>query len=44
MNEFGVINEVYVEYFGENKLVRVCVEVVRLLKDVKVEIEVIVVL
>ncbi|EGT3636980.1 TPA: RidA family protein [Clostridioides difficile] len=44
MNEFGAINEVYAEYFGENKPVRACVEVARLPKDVKVEIEVIAVL
>lgn len=39
MNEFGAINEVYAEYFGENKPARACVEVARLPKDVKVEIE-----
>ena len=44
MNEFGAINEVYAEYFGENKPARACVEVARLQKDVKVEIEVIAVL
>ncbi|CEH33136.1 RidA family protein [Romboutsia lituseburensis] len=41
MNEFAQINEVYAEYFGENKPARACVEVARLPKDVKVEIEVI---
>ncbi|KDR94086.1 2-iminobutanoate/2-iminopropanoate deaminase [Peptoclostridium litorale DSM 5388] len=41
MNDFGKINEVYAEYFGENKPARACVEVARLPKDVKVEIEVI---
>ena len=41
MNEFAAINEVYAEYFGENKPARACVEVARLPKDVKVEIEVI---
>lgn len=41
MNEFAQINEVYAEFFGENKPVRACVEVARLPKDVKVEIEVI---
>ena len=40
----GAINEVYAEYFGENKPARACVEVARLPKDVKVEIEVIAVL
>ena len=44
MNEFGAINEVYAEYFGENKPARACVEVARLPKDVKAEIEVIAVL
>ncbi|MCO8986425.1 RidA family protein [Clostridioides difficile] len=44
MNEFGAINEIYAEYFGENKPARACVEVARLPKDVKVEIEVIAVL
>lgn len=44
MNEFGQINEVYAEYFGENKPARACVEVARLPKDVKVEIELIAVL
>ncbi|RDY29665.1 RidA family protein [Romboutsia weinsteinii] len=41
MNEFAAINEVYAEFFGENKPARACVEVARLPKDVKVEIEVI---
>ncbi|MGL6107592.1 RidA family protein [Romboutsia sp.] len=44
MNEFGAINEVYAEYFGENKPARACVEVARLPKDVRVEIEVIAVI
>ena len=44
MNEFAQINEVYAEFFGENKPARSCVEVARLPKDVKVEIEVIAVL
>lgn len=44
MNEFGAINEVYAEFFGENKPARACVEVARLPKDVKVEIELIAVL
>jgi len=39
MNEFGLINEVYGEFFGENKPARACVEVARLPKDVKVEID-----
>ena len=41
MNEFAQINEVYAEFFGESKPARACVEVARLPKDVKVEIEVI---
>ena len=41
MNEFAQINEVYAEFFGENKPARACVEVARLPKDVKVEIELI---
>lgn len=41
MNEFANINEVYASYFPENKPARSCVEVARLPKDVKVEIEVI---
>lgn len=44
MNEFAQINEVYAEYFGDNKPARACVEVARLPKDVKVEIEVIAVI
>ena len=44
MNEFAAINEVYAEYFGENKPARACVEVARLPKDVRVEIEVIAVI
>jgi len=44
MNEFTQINEVYSEFFGENKPARACVEVARLPRDVKVEIEVIAVL
>ena len=41
MNDFIAVNEVYAEYLGEVKPARVCVEVARLPKDVKVEIEVI---
>lgn len=39
MNEFQQINEVYGSYFNEHQLARSCVEVSRLPKDVKVEIE-----
>jgi 2-iminobutanoate/2-iminopropanoate deaminase len=41
MNEFADINEVYGQYFSEHKPARSCVEVARLPKDAKVEIEVI---
>lgn len=39
MNEFGLINEVYSTYFSDHKPARACVEVARLPKDVRVEIE-----
>ena len=39
MNEFQQINEVYGSYFSEHQPARSCVEVARLPKDVKVEIE-----
>ncbi|HDG4032856.1 TPA: RidA family protein [Staphylococcus aureus] len=39
MNDFQKINEVYGQYFNEHKPARSCVEVARLPKDVKVEIE-----
>lgn len=41
MNEFSAMNEVYSEFFGETKPARSTVEVARLPKDAKVEIEVI---
>lgn len=41
MNDFAIMNEVYASYFGEHKPARSAVEVARLPKDVKVEIEVI---
>ena len=41
MNDFAAVNEVYAEYLGDVKPARACVEVARLPKDVKVEIEVI---
>lgn len=41
MNDFGKINGVYEKYLGDVKPARACVEVARLPKDVKVEIEVI---
>ena len=39
MNDFPRVNEVYAEFFPENPPARACVEVSRLPKDVKVEIE-----
>ena len=39
MNDFAAINGVYAELFGETKPARSCVEVSRLPKDVKIEIE-----
>jgi 2-iminobutanoate/2-iminopropanoate deaminase len=39
MNDFAALNAVYAEIFGETKPARSCVEVARLPKDVKVEIE-----
>ncbi|EOC99803.1 RidA family protein [Caldisalinibacter kiritimatiensis] len=39
MDQFGLINEVYGEYFNENKPARSCVQVTRLPKDGNVEIE-----
>ncbi|NDI35297.1 RidA family protein [Chengkuizengella sediminis] len=41
MGDFPVINEIYAEYFADHKPARSCVEVARLPKDVKIEIEVI---
>ena len=41
MDNFAAINEVYAEYLGDVKPARACVEVARLPKDVKVEIELI---
>ncbi|WP_042479091.1 RidA family protein [Bacillus ndiopicus] len=41
MNEFAALNEVYASHFGEHKPARSTVEVARLPRDVKVEIEVI---
>jgi 2-iminobutanoate/2-iminopropanoate deaminase len=39
MNEFAAMNDVYSEFFGESKPARTTVEVSRLPRDVKVEIE-----
>lgn len=41
MNDFATMNDVYATHFGEHKPARSAVEVARLPKDVKVEIEVI---
>lgn len=41
MNDFGAINEIYAKHFGDHTPARSCVEVARLPKDAKVEIEVI---
>ncbi|QCR30752.1 RidA family protein [Lysinibacillus sp. SGAir0095] len=41
MNDFAAMNETYAKHFGEHKPARSAVEVARLPKDVKVEIEVI---
>lgn len=41
MNDFAKMNEVYASYFTENQPARSAVEVARLPKDAKVEIEVI---
>ena len=41
MNDFVAMNEVYASHFGNHKPARSAVEVARLPKDVKVEIEVI---
>lgn len=39
MNEFAELNSTYEKYFAESKPARSCVEVARLPRDVKVEIE-----
>lgn len=39
MDDFAALNAVYAEMFGETRPARSCVEVARLPKDVKVEIE-----
>ncbi|SES91519.1 RidA family protein [Anaerobranca gottschalkii] len=44
MNDFPKINEIYSQYFTEPYPARSCVEVARLPKDVKVEIEAIAVI
>ena len=41
MNDFVVLNEIYAKHFGDHKPARSTVEVARLPKDAKIEIEVI---
>jgi 2-iminobutanoate/2-iminopropanoate deaminase len=41
MNEFRVMNEIYARYFGATKPARATVQVARLPRDVKVEIDVV---
>ncbi len=44
LNEFGLMNEVYRNFFKEKPPVRTCVEVSRLPGDVRIEVDVIAVL
>lgn len=44
MADFGPVNEVYAEYFGDHKPARSCVAVKELPKGAKVEVEVLAVL
>mgnify|MGYP001811961123 CR=1 FL=1 len=39
MDDFAAVNEVYAEFFGEHRPARACVEVRRLPKDARVEID-----
>ena len=39
MNDFAALNAVYAEMFGDTKPARSCVQVARLPKDVKLELE-----
>lgn len=41
MNDFATVNAIYAKAFAENPPARSCVQVARLPKDVKVEIEII---
>ena len=41
MNDFGAVNAIYAEAFGDHRPARACVEVARLPKDVRVEISVV---
>lgn len=39
MNDFAVVNEIYAEFFSENKPARATVQAARLPKDARVEID-----
>ena len=39
MNDFAIVNEVYAEFFSENKPARATVQAARLPKDARVEID-----
>jgi len=39
MNDFATVNEIYGQYFSNHKPARACVEVARLPRDAKVEID-----
>jgi len=39
MNDFAIVNDVYGQYFSTHKPARACVEVARLPRDAKIEIE-----
>lgn len=39
MNDFAAVNDIYASYFGDHKPARSAVEVARLPRDVKIEIE-----
>lgn len=39
MNDFAVVNEIYAEYFSQNKPARATVQAARLPRDARVEIE-----
>ena len=39
MNDFAIVNDVYSQYFSNHKPARACVQVARLPRDAKIEIE-----
>lgn len=41
MTDFGAVNEIYADFFGDHKPARTCVEVTRLPKNGLVEIEIV---